>query len=112
VHQLRPCFYGRLFLRTQDIIRAQLKDIPGELFERPWKNFGHNRTEALELARGRADYAFVVDADEVLELPVDFSVPALSLDAYSLLIEIRRHKLLEDVPRRGTAWVALPRRFA
>jgi tetratricopeptide (TPR) repeat protein len=87
MHQLRPCFYGRLFLRTQDIIRAQLKDIPGELFERPWKNFGHNRTEALELARGRADYAFVVDADEVLELPVDFSVPALSLDAYSLLIE-------------------------
>ena len=29
--------------------------MPGELHERPWVNFGHNRTEALELARGQAD---------------------------------------------------------
>ena len=36
---------------TQDVIREFLKDIPGELHERPWKNFGYNRTEALELAR-------------------------------------------------------------
>ena len=32
---------------TQDIIKNHLKDIPGELHERPWKNFGENRTEAL-----------------------------------------------------------------
>ena len=41
---------------TQDIIRAHMAQlgIPGDLFERPWKNFGHNRSEALELAAGRA----------------------------------------------------------
>lgn len=72
---------------TQELIREHLKDIPGELFERPWKNFGHNRAEALELARGKADYLFVIDADEVLVLPDGFSVPSLTLDLYSLLIE-------------------------
>ena len=32
-------------------VRELLADIPGTLYEQPWKNFGHNRTEALELAR-------------------------------------------------------------
>jgi glycosyltransferase involved in cell wall biosynthesis len=72
---------------TQDIIRKHLEDVPGELFERPWKNFGHNRSEALTLARGKADYTFILDADEVLELPTGFSRPPLTRDAYSLLFE-------------------------
>ena len=38
---------------TQEIIRAFMKEIPGELHERPWINFGHNRNEALELAKGK-----------------------------------------------------------
>ena len=29
---------------TQDIIRQFMADIPGELYERPWKDFAHNRT--------------------------------------------------------------------
>src|ERR1700722_13597203 len=41
---------------TQEIITNYLKDIPGELIERPWKNFGFNRTEALLLAREKGDY--------------------------------------------------------
>lgn len=72
---------------TQEIIREHLKDIPGELIERPWKDFGHNRTEALDLARNKADYLFGIDADEVLVLPPGFSGPILTLDAYSLLVE-------------------------
>jgi glycosyltransferase involved in cell wall biosynthesis len=31
---------------TQDVIRQHLRQLPGELLERPWKNFGHNRTES------------------------------------------------------------------
>ena len=69
---------------TQQLIRQHLRDLPGELFERPWKNFGHNRTEALELARGRADYLFVIDADEVLQLPADYRRPPLQAEAYAL----------------------------
>ena len=39
---------------TQDIIRAHLKDLPGELHERPWRDFAYNRSEALELARWKS----------------------------------------------------------
>lgn len=72
---------------TQSTIREIFKDIPGELHEQAWKNFGHNRSEALVLARGKADYVFVIDADEVLKLPADFKAPALIGDAYSLTVE-------------------------
>ncbi|MDQ2648764.1 MAG: glycosyltransferase [Actinomycetota bacterium] len=40
--------------------------IAGLLVERPWVDFGHNRSEALELCRGRATYAWVHDADDRL----------------------------------------------
>ncbi|OBK29864.1 glycosyl transferase [Mycobacterium asiaticum] len=60
---------------TQDIIRNRMAQlgIPGELFERPWRNFGHNRTEALTLAQGRADYVWVIDADDIITGTIDFS---------------------------------------
>lgn len=72
---------------TQSIVREELKEIPGEIHERPWKNFGHNRTEALDLARPHADYMFVIDADEVLALPESYVRPALSESAYILDVD-------------------------
>src|SRR5258708_39069818 len=50
---------------TQQLIRETLAHLPGELHERPWVDFAHNRSEALELARGFGEYIFVIDADEV-----------------------------------------------
>jgi hypothetical protein len=41
---------------TQDLVRSCMRGIPGELHERPWKDFGHNRTEAIVLARGKAEH--------------------------------------------------------
>lgn len=70
---------------TQDIIRAELHDIPGTLHERPWHNFAHNRSEALELARGAADYSLIIDADDYLELAGLGSL-TLTHDCYSLVI--------------------------
>ena len=60
---------------TQDIIRTHMANlgIPGELHERPWKNFGHNRSEALDLAQGHANYIWVVDADDLVVGTPDFS---------------------------------------
>lgn len=42
--------------------------IEGEVHDRPWVNFGHNRQEALELAvaSGRCDWLLFIDADEEL----------------------------------------------
>jgi tetratricopeptide (TPR) repeat protein len=70
---------------TREKIRSALSDLPGELHERPWRNFGHNRSEALALARPHATYTFVIDADEILLLPEGFRWPLLSQDSYRLL---------------------------
>jgi glycosyltransferase involved in cell wall biosynthesis len=69
---------------TQEIVRESMRDLPGELHERPWRNFGHNRSEALELARSRADYLLFIDADETLGAAPGAAWPALSEPAYSL----------------------------
>src|SRR5277367_3008716 len=69
---------------TQDIIRDYLKDLPGELIERPWLDFAHNRSEALAAARDKAAYVLVIDADETLENDPGFAMPPLELDAYNL----------------------------
>jgi glycosyltransferase involved in cell wall biosynthesis len=67
---------------TQRLVATNLRDLPGQLHERPWKDFGHNRSEALALARQWADYCFVIDADETFEVPAGFALPALSADGY------------------------------
>ena len=54
---------------TQDVIRRTLADLPGELHERPWRNFGANRTEALALAKGKSEYILIMDADDELVIP-------------------------------------------
>ena len=43
-----------------------MRGIPGELHERPWVDFGHNRQEALLLAKGKGDYLLFLDRDERL----------------------------------------------
>ena len=53
---------------TQQLIKDffEEKGIPGELHEVEWVNFGHNRTEALKMCDGKADYIFMIDADDKL----------------------------------------------
>lgn len=71
---------------TQDVIRTRMAElgIPGELHERPWRDFGSNRTEALRLAQGHSDYIWVMDADDTVEGRPDFS--ALSVDGYEMRV--------------------------
>jgi glycosyltransferase involved in cell wall biosynthesis len=72
---------------TQDVIRDVFADLPGELHERPWVDFAHNRSEALRLAREHGDYTFIIDADDTLDLPPGFRMPVLKADTY--IFEIR-----------------------
>ncbi|MBL0209636.1 MAG: glycosyltransferase [Holophagaceae bacterium] len=71
---------------TQDIIRDHMKDIPGELVERPWKDFGHNRSEAAELARSKADYLIFIDADNEFVAPEGWRMPDLAADIYTVVL--------------------------
>lgn len=54
---------------TQDIIKNFFaeKGIPGELHQDEWKNFGHNRTLALRYCDDKAEYAWMIDADDCVE---------------------------------------------
>ena len=72
---------------TCDLVGKALAGIPGELHRRPWRDFGHNRTEALHLARDRAEYVLVLDADETLHAPAGFAWPPLGAPAYHLWAE-------------------------
>lgn len=47
---------------TKERIRAALDGVPGELYERPWRSFGENLTEACQLARGEG-WLLRLDAD-------------------------------------------------
>jgi tetratricopeptide (TPR) repeat protein len=69
---------------TQDAVREAMKGLPGELHERPWQSFAHNRTECFDLAKEHGDYVLVMDADDVWDCPDGFAWPDLDLDGYSL----------------------------
>uniref|UniRef100_A0A6C0KYB3 Uncharacterized protein n=1 Tax=viral metagenome TaxID=1070528 RepID=A0A6C0KYB3_9ZZZZ len=61
--------------RTMEIIRTffQEKNIPGELFQDEWQDFGYNRTQAINHAFQKSDYLFIFDADD--EIIGDFVLP-------------------------------------
>ncbi len=69
---------------TQEVIKKHMKDIPGELYEKPWVNFGYNREEALQLAKNKADYILFMDADDKLSFDPQFKLPELNLDFYAI----------------------------
>lgn len=69
---------------TAQLIRETMKGIPGTIARRKWRDFGTNRTQALQLARGTADYLLMLDADQQLVANAD--LPDLTADAYHLQI--------------------------
>lgn len=73
---------------TQDIIRSALDGIIGELHERPWVDQQHNRNEAMELARKRADFLLLIDADEQFVPDPGFLMPSLHHDCYDLIVSM------------------------
>ena len=72
---------------TISIIREYMaeKGKMGEVYEEPFKNFGYNRTHALDRAAKWAEYALLLDADMRLSISPDFSVDKLTDDVYTIL---------------------------
>lgn len=87
---------------TQTLIKKTMKKVKGELLERPFVDFGTNRTEALELARGTAEWTLELDADMTVEAHTDLlkwlsENPDPSVDAWMV-----------EIVDSGTVW-RLPR---
>ena len=51
---------------TKKLIKEffEIFNIPGELIEHEWVDFGHNRSKALEVAYNKTDYLLIFDADD------------------------------------------------
>lgn len=80
--------------KTPEIIESyfKLKGIPGKVVYEPFRDFGYNRSKALEHCSGldTADYLLLMDADMVLKIPDNFDVSAFkqrvtSADAHYML---------------------------
>ena len=70
---------------TMELIRAFFKkrDIPGHIEQVEWRDFGFNRTLALQMAFNKTDYIFIFDADDSIH--GDFRMPnILTHDAYQV----------------------------
>ena len=67
---------------TPDLVSSALAGIPGTLEQTAWHDFGSNRSELMSLARGRADYLLLLDAD--MTLRVERPLSRLTSDAYLL----------------------------
>jgi hypothetical protein len=70
---------------TKEVIINYFKEkrINGELIEHDWKDFGYNRSKALECAYNKTDYLLIFDADD--RFYGNFKLPhILSADSYYL----------------------------
>jgi len=70
---------------TMELIRDFFirKNIPGHIEQVEWRDFGFNRTLALQMAYNKTDYLFIFDADDTIH--GDFRMPReLTHDAYQL----------------------------
>lgn len=93
-------------------ITARL-NVPGQLHQRPWVNFGHNRSELLALAReahGPGWWSLMLDADDILTAPSrEARTPFLlqNPQAQCYTVGIRRGTLAYRRPilfNNGMAW--------
>ena len=70
---------------TKELIKSffEKKKIAGELVEHEWRDFGYNRTKALEAAFNKSDYLLIFDADD--KIFGNFKLPEqLTFDQYKL----------------------------
>ena len=75
---------------TQELIKEIMAsyNIPGELHERAWVDFGTNRTQSLQLSKGKCDYRLIIDADDVLSISKEGAFNNLTCDSYKIMIKL------------------------
>lgn len=74
---------------TQDIIKDFFKEknIPGELYEDTWQDFGYNRTKALEYAYDKSKFLLIFDADDSINNKLIIPDNENEVDGYYLRLK-------------------------
>lgn len=97
---------------TIQVIKETMDElgIPGELHERPWVNFEVNRTESLELAKGKCDFRWIIDADDTFSLDDPninpFCVLNKEFDSYHISYKLHSLKYFRaQIVRSDEDWV-------
>jgi tetratricopeptide (TPR) repeat protein len=92
---------------TPELIHTLLEElgIGGEVHEREWVNFAHNRNQALKLAEGHCDYIWALDADWEVEFQNPDSLRNLVHDRYLFTINNGKSVYMNDrLVRDGLDW--------
>ncbi len=71
------------------------RNIPGEIMRHEWKDFGYNRTLALNAAYNKTDYLMIFDADD--SISGNFILPRLCLDKYNLYFGSNDFKYIRPI---------------
>ena len=82
------------------------KEIELRWFDRPFVNFGHNRSEAFALARGSADWLLALDADMTVKIDPAFAPPEVD----ALMVEMGTPSFSYRLPlvlRGDQPWVSV-----
>ena len=70
---------------TQNIAKACLAHVPGEIVECDWRGYSVTRNAAISLARRDADYVMMLDADEIVVAETNqLSLPNLISHGYAI----------------------------
>ena len=92
---------------TQDVIREFFREngIPGRAARKTLEGFRSQSVRSIDVARPHAAYSVIIDADDMLDLPVDYKLPELTADSYNIDIEfggIRYHRT--QLVRNALPW--------
>lgn len=81
---------------TQNIIKNYLKNIPGELIEKPWIDFATCRNYYVQAAAHKTDYILHQDADEIMIFDKNFNIQSfkqnLTADVYGITFHMNTVK--------------------
>jgi glycosyltransferase involved in cell wall biosynthesis len=74
---------------TKEIIKKffDSKNIPGEILDHEWSDFGTNRSKALEACLGKTKWAMMIDADDFITGTIPVDTFNDSLDGYVVNIQ-------------------------
>lgn len=88
---------------TVEVIQKHLGNIPGILQTRPWINFGHNRSELVNMMPKTCDYALLLDADHIVALKestldTDGKISLTIPNADLLMIQVEEGQVVYRMP--------------